>query len=230
MTGMLMPELNGTLQERHLKTLETSLSLHLSEQIQRGTMAHSYKGIPMLKCPFDLALYQEIIWELKPGTILEFGSYKGGSALWLADTLHAFSLDKTRLLTLDIAFMHGFTDPRVEFRQCDVDDIQPSLNDEFMDTLTRPLLMIEDSSHKGAHVLNVMEFFHRHSRPGDYLIVEDGIISLIMNEEEFDGGPFQAIHAFLAKHGASYEIHRSRCDRFGRNVTWNPDGYIRRVR
>lgn len=208
---------------------DTMLDADFARGIQRGTMAYTYKGVPTLKCPFDLALYQEIIWELKPGTILEFGSYKGGSALWLADVLRAFSLETTRLLTLDILSMHEFRDPRVEFLQCDVTNIEASLSDDFMATLARPFLMIEDSSHRSPHVLKVMEFFHKHSLPGDYLIVEDGIISLILDDNEFEGGPLQAIHAFLAAHPGAYQIDRERCDRFGRNVTWNLDGYIRRV-
>jgi cephalosporin hydroxylase len=138
---------------------DTFLNVALAAGIQRGHLAHTYKGIPTGKCPFDLALYQEIIWDLKPGTILEFGSYKGGSALWVADMLRAFLFENTRLITL-----------------------------------------------------------------------EDGIISLIMDEEDFDGGPFQATHTFLAAHPDVYQIDRERCDRFGRNVTWNLDGYILRVR
>ena len=75
-----------------------------------------------------------------------------------------------------------------------------------------------------------MDFFHEHSRPGDYLIVEDGILSLIMDETEFEGGPLAAIHAFMAAHPDAYEIDRERCDRYGRNATWNLDGYIRRIK
>jgi cephalosporin hydroxylase len=209
-------------------TPDTLLGVDLCRHLQHGIMNLTYKGISTLKCPFDLAIYQEIIWELKPGTILEFGSYKGGSALWLADMLTAFCLETTRLITLDINFMHEYNDPRVEFRRCDVADIQACLDDDFMAALARPLLMIEDSSHRGPHVTNVMEFFHRHSTVGDYLIVEDGIVSVIMDENDFQGGPFQAIHKFLSAHPDDYEIDRARCDRFGRNVTWNLDGYIKR--
>jgi cephalosporin hydroxylase len=222
----------GQLQMEHRYRLaaDTALSVDLAEGIQRGTMATTYKGVSTLKCPFDLAIYQEVLWDLKPGTVLEFGSHRGGSALWLADTLQAFSLENTRLLTLDISFQHEFHDDRIEFRQCDVSNIEATLGDEFMATLARPLLVIEDSSHQGPHVRKVMEFFHRHSRPGDYLIVEDGIISLIMDEDEFEGGPLQAIHSFLAAHPGDYRIDRKRCDRYGRNVTWNLDGYMERLR
>jgi cephalosporin hydroxylase len=210
--------------------LRTLLDVDLAQGVQRGTMDYRYKGISTLKCPFDLAIYQELIWELKPATILEFGSYKGGSALWLADLLQAYGFEETRLISLDLLYMHEVSDPRIEFIQCDVGDIEASLTTAMVAKFAHPLLVIEDSSHKSSHVRKVMDFFHKHSVPGDYLIVEDGIISLIMDEAEFDGGPLAAIHAFLADHPEAYRIDRERCDRFGSNVTWNLDGYIRRLR
>lgn len=98
-----------------------------------------------------------------------------------------------------------------------------------MAKLARPLLVIEDSSHQFLHVEKVLEFFHKYSAAGDYIIVEDGIISVLNAEDQYSGGPFQAIYSFLDKHSADYQIDRQRCDFYGRNVTWNIDGYIRRV-
>lgn len=50
-----------------------------------GALALTYKGLINIKTPFDLALYARLIWELQPKTILELGSFQGGSALWFAD-------------------------------------------------------------------------------------------------------------------------------------------------
>lgn len=41
-------------------------------------------GIPTLKCPFDLWVYQEIIQELRPDIIIESGTAYGGTAFFLA--------------------------------------------------------------------------------------------------------------------------------------------------
>ena len=41
-------------------------------------------GISIAKCPLDLHIYQEIIFELKPNVIIECGTAYGGSALYLA--------------------------------------------------------------------------------------------------------------------------------------------------
>ena len=39
-------------------------------------------GIPALKCPLDLWIYQEIIFEITPDIIIECGTANGGSALF----------------------------------------------------------------------------------------------------------------------------------------------------
>src|SRR5271166_419417 len=44
------------------------------ETIQHGTMNYSCKGVPTYKSPFDLALYQLLLWEQKPRTLIEIGS------------------------------------------------------------------------------------------------------------------------------------------------------------
>ena len=41
----------------------------------------------MLKQAFEVALYMRLIWETKPGTIIEIGSHSGGAAVWMSDLL-----------------------------------------------------------------------------------------------------------------------------------------------
>src|SRR3954454_16076486 len=43
-----------------------------------------WMGVPALKCPFDLWVYQEILHDTKPDLVLETGTARGGSALFLA--------------------------------------------------------------------------------------------------------------------------------------------------
>ena len=50
------------------------------------------------------------------------------------------------------------------------------------------------------------------------------------DEARFDGGPERAIEEFLAGSGGRYVIEERYCDRFGHNVTGNPNGYLRRVK
>ncbi len=74
-----------------------SAALHT---IQAGSLKYTYKDIEMIKNPFDLALYMQLIWQEKPATILEVGSNKGGSALWFADQMSAYGL-KPNVISID---------------------------------------------------------------------------------------------------------------------------------
>lgn len=207
----------------------SAIPKELAFTIQAGILNYEYRGIPTYKCPFDLAIYAELLTELRPRSIVEFGSNRGGSALWLADTVAALGLADTPIHTLDIEFMHDYRHPRVHFVHCDISDIDAHLDRGLVAGWQHPILMIDDASHQYRHSLNILRFFDRVSLPGDYMIVEDGIISIMDAEAQYDGGPHRAIHEFMLDRGADYEIDRARCDRFGHNVTWNVDGYIRRT-
>jgi cephalosporin hydroxylase len=201
----------------------------LALKMQAGIMSFSYKGIRTLKCPFDLAIYAELLADLKPRTIVEFGSNMGGSALWLADTIDALGLRETKIFTIDIVYLHEYKDPRVNFLQCDINDIRAYLSDAVISKWQSPILMIDDASHQYRHSLNILNFFDEISSPGDYIVVEDGSISIMDAEDQYEGGPHRALFEFIMSRNEEYEIDRARCDRFGYNVTWNVDGYIRRV-
>src|SRR3984893_18585630 len=70
------------------------LSQKAVESIQAGSLQYSYRGIPMLKNPFEVALYPLLFWQVKPRTVIEIGSYLGGSALWLADLMRNCDIDR----------------------------------------------------------------------------------------------------------------------------------------
>jgi cephalosporin hydroxylase len=99
-----------------------------------------------------------------------------------------------------------------------------------MDELARPLLVVEDADHHYLTTMGVLGFMDSHLRAGEYILVEDGICDSFGNEGRYDGGPNRAISEFLDDRGADYEVDRYFCDFFGHNVTWNTNGYIKRLR
>jgi cephalosporin hydroxylase len=198
--------------------------------IQKGTFRYRYKGVRMIKCPFDLALYTELIGDLRPGTILEIGSAAGGSALWFADQLRAHGLAESRVHSLDINPVRDVSDPLVSFGHIDLDQPSTWPAAGFIDVLRRPILLVDDASHRYEHVLAMLRFAHGWLRSGDYLAIEDGSLSYMPGYPPgYGGGPLRAIHEFLAEHPAEYRIDRKRCDLYGTNMTWNVDGYIARL-
>lgn len=198
------------------------------DSIQRGTMAYEWKGVPCLKNPFDLALYQLLLWREKPRTIIEIGSNKGGSALWLADMTAALGLD-TRIISIDVVLATGVSHPRIEFRKGDGRKLGETLSKAEMEALPRPLLVIEDGSHDYDQALATLRFFDRQMLPGEYLVMEDGIIESMRARERYNGGPSRAIDEFLEEAGSRYVVDAGYCDHFGYNVTWNTNGYLRKA-
>jgi cephalosporin hydroxylase len=205
----------------------TDIPYELLMKIQQGTMAYRYRGLPLLKNPFDLAIYLLLLERLRPRTLIEIGSFAGGSALWFADQASLLDLD-LGVLSVDLVkpeVLH----PAVTFLQGDARDLGVVLTPLLLEALGRPLLVIEDSSHLAGNTRAVLEFFDPWLRPGDYMVVEDGILTDMRVAEQYDGGPLEAIHCFLEARPGRYEIDRSLCDTFGKNVTWNVDGYLRRI-
>ncbi|MBN2517882.1 MAG: hypothetical protein JXB14_03475, partial [Candidatus Altiarchaeota archaeon] len=75
--------------------------LYFGARFQNRTWATTYwGGVRVLKCPLDLWVYQEIINELKPDVIIETGTSRGGSALYLASICDF--IGKGRVITIDL--------------------------------------------------------------------------------------------------------------------------------
>jgi cephalosporin hydroxylase len=204
----------------------TALPKHVVDSIQRGALAYTYKGIPTLKDPFDWALYPKLLWDVRPHTIIEVGSNQGGSAAWLADTMRAYGL-ACQIHSIDINRV-ALRLPDVVFHQGDANLLERSFSADFMRSLPRPLLVIEDASHQMATTLAVLNFFHNWLATGEYIIIEDGIITDMGDAGAYGGGPRAAVEHFIGNHPSEYEIDSRYCDRFGANVTWNVNGFLRR--
>jgi cephalosporin hydroxylase len=202
----------------------SDLPYELLMKIQQGTMAYRYRGIPLLKNPFDLALYPLLLERAKPRTLIEIGSYSGGSALWFADQRAGM-----RVFSIDLQPPTGVAQPAVTFLQGDARDLGSVLTPELQQAIERPLLVVEDSDHLAGTTAAVLDFFDRWLHPGEYVVIEDGILTAMRVADAYDGGPLQAIHEFLARTNGRYEIDRTLCDYFGMNVTWNVDGFLKRV-
>ena len=198
----------------------SDIPYELLMKIQQGTMAYSYRGVPMLKNPFDLALYPLLLERAAPRTLIEIGSHRGGSAMWFADQRPGM-----RVISIDLQ-PPGLEHPNVQFLQGDATQLDRVLD---MQSIERPLLVVEDSNHLAATTAAVLDFFDRWLQPGESIVIEDGILTAMRVADSYGGGPLRAIHEFLARTAGRYEIDRSLCDYFGTNVTWNVDGYLRRV-
>jgi cephalosporin hydroxylase len=193
--------------------------------IYHGHTKINYKGIRAIRCPFDYVMYQMIIHELKPDLIIEIGTNYGGSAIYFSDLMDAFEIDG-EIHSIDInsnALENVKAYSRIKLFMNGWEDYDLNLTEKF-----KTILVIEDAAHTYECSIGAMEKFASVVTPGSYLIVEDGIVNDLGREEEFKGGPLKAIREFLSKH-QEFEVDRKWCDMFGKNATFNVNGYLKKI-
>lgn len=230
--NVIVPTDSTTLNDKVMgRSFRSSISAEALDRIQVGTMRTVYRNVPFFKSPFDIALYLQLLSRQAPHTVIEIGTKYGGSALWFADMLSAQGLAGARVISVDIEPLAKFSDPRISFLRGDANQLGAVLTPELLQKCPRPWLVIEDSSHYYAETRATLEFFHPLLQSGDYIVIEDGIVSQLSGKHylQYQDGPNRGITDFLAKHGDDYTIDISLCDQFGHNVTYNPNGWLRRI-
>lgn len=184
-----------------------------------------WMGTKILKCPLDLWIYQEILFETKPEVVLETGTAHGGSALWFAHMLDL--LGKGEVITIDVEGVKAFPNrpkhDRITYLHgsSTEDEIIKKVNYR---VANRPTLVVLDSAHTAEHVEREMNIWCELVRPGGYLIVEDSNVHNHPVAPEHPPGPMEAIDAFLTHHD-EFDVDLER-QKFG--LTFNPNGYLRR--
>jgi cephalosporin hydroxylase len=194
------------------------------ESIDKGHHRVTYRGIKAIRCPFDYLMYQMIICEVNPDLVIEIGTRKGGGAYYIADLLEC--LGKGIVHTIDI-----------------VDEVEPVVKKHkrikfFTEgwkhydlDLTKgfeKILVIEDASHMYSDTIGVLNKFHKIVSIDSYFIIEDGIINELGLEKKYDGGPLRALREFLPNH-PEYIVDRNWCNMFGKNATFNVNGYLKKI-
>lgn len=177
-----------------------------------------WQGLTLMKDPMTLSIYQQLIQDLKPKTIVEFGSFDGGSAQWMSDVNRAIKNDCT-IYTYDID-THPIKcyNTDIVITQLDVNNIQQYVDDNFvvLKQLPRPILVIEDCH---ANVVELCRQVDRFLEVGDYLIIEDTL----------DIDKYHDLDTFMSSNN-NYEVDRYYCDFWGLNNSWNVNSFLKKVK
>ncbi len=195
------------------------------KSIELGHHRLTYRNVPTIKCPFDYVIYQMIIFDLKPDLIIEIGTNKGGSSLYLADLLALTG--KGEIHTIDIIDVRNEkakNHKRIKFFADGFQNYDLKNAEGFKD-----VLVIDDGSHNYNDVKASLEKFKSIINVGSYFIVEDGILDKLGWKNKYKGGPNKAIKEFISEDN-SYIIDRKWCDLFGTNATFNTNGYLKKIK
>lgn len=212
--------------KRNLRFPPKDERVHFNVQtLYDGHVQITYRGIPAGRCPFDYVMYQMIINDLKPDLVLEIGTSKGGTSLYIADIMNILGHGVIHTVDLasncrDIVSNH----PRIKLFNGGWQSYDIANTKNFP-----KILVIEDASHMYEDSIGCLKKFSPIVSVGSYYIVEDGIINNLGREEGFHGGPLRAIREFL-KSNNDFIVDRKYCDMFGKNATFNVSGYLKRIK
>ncbi len=224
-----MTETFGNIREEAAAHKPVIDAFHQAWYASRNTHGMTfYEGIPILKCPLDLWVYQEILWDLQPTLIIETGTAYGGSALFFAHRMDRAGVGQVLSIDLEpadklpqhprITYVRGFSST--------LDTVVEAVSNIAAD---HPRVMVVlDSDHSKRHVLAELEAYADLVTPNQFLVVEDTNINGRPVPTDWKGGPGPgpAVDAWLPAH-PEFEV-AVLAERY--MLTHNPGGWLRRTR
>lgn len=182
-------------------------------------------GHQILKCPLDMWIYQEMIHELKPDLIIETGTFRGGSALYMAQMMDI--IGNGEIITIDITEREGRPiHPRITYLT------GSSISTEIDEILSKKaegkktVMVILDSDHSKEHVIKEMEMLNKYVTKNSYMIVEDSDVNGFPVRPDFGPGPMEAIQEYMAKYD-DFIMIKAREKFF---MTQNPCGFLKKIK
>ena len=167
-------------------------------------------GVPTIQFPSDLIVIQEILYKYKPDVVIETGVAHGGSLLFYSSILSLFK-KSFKVVGIDIKIknknkkniLSSNLSKNIQlFESSSID--KNTFKKILKITKNKKVLVILDSNHSEAHVLEEMQMYSKLIKKNGYLIVMDTVIEFIKRKynnknRNFSIGnsPFTAVQKFL---------------------------------
>lgn len=209
-------------------------------EITRHKYAYNFRwmGRPIIQFPQDMMAMQELIWQIKPDLIIETGIAHGGSALYYASLLELVGGDGY-VLGIDIDIREH---NRAEIESHPMSKRLQMIQGSSIDPATvrqvtehahgkERVLVILDSNHTHAHVLEELRAYSPLVTPGSYLVVYDTLIEDMPEDLQaldrpwgVGNNPKTAVREFL-KGNDRFEVDQRLVNKL--LITVAPEGYLR---
>jgi cephalosporin hydroxylase len=183
-----------------------------------------FLGVDVRATPLDLWLLQELIHDERPDLVVQTGTRQGGGAFYLAHMLDLAGHGE--VVTIDIEAQPGRPEhPRITYLTGS--STERGVYDEVLRRLGdgRALILL-GSSHRRRHVLDELRLWSPLVPVGAHLVVEGTHAGGHPVTTRFRRGPWAAVRDFLAEtddFAVDEDMHKF-------FLTFNPRGYLRRVR
>ncbi|SRR5581483_5593658 len=203
-------------------------TFHTHYYYQGGWRESTWLGVPVLQCPGDLLVLQQIMWETRPDVILETGTFYGGSTLFFATIFDLIGAGSVVSVDIDQSHVNASVrdHPRVTLLRGD--STAPETRASVLPHLEgRRAMLFLDADHRREAVLAELHAYADFVPEGCYAVVADSNIDghpVRFVDTQPYRGPWDAIHEFLRGRD-DFEVDASRHLHL---VTFHPDGYLRR--
>ena len=171
-------------------------------------MRTRFLDIATMKSVSDMWNYQEIIVDIKPQLIVEFGSFAGGSAIFF-DMIGRAVNPSVKVFSVDID--HSLLDervkdyPQIEFLESSSTD--PAVADRIAELRAAnpgPVFFILDSDHSKQHVLSELVSLRDVVQADDFVVVEDANVNGHPIARGWGPGPYEAMEEYFERHPDDY--------------------------